>query len=88
MQKEKSGSTNSIPGPVSGTRLTEDYVRRVGAMAYLWGWPMVNIHNRKTTFEKLPGPRMMGGIVPGRSCEPDRDVARLHCSRGARGRVS
>jgi hypothetical protein len=54
----------SIPGPVPGTRLTEDYVRRVGAMAYLWGWPMVNIRNRKTTFDKLPGPGMMGGIVP------------------------
>ncbi|WP_035346931.1 DUF1254 domain-containing protein [Edaphobacter aggregans] len=57
-------SAASIPGPVSGTRMTEDYVRHVGAMAYLWGWPMVNIHNRKTTFEKIPGPGMMGGIVP------------------------
>jgi len=33
-------------------------------MAYLWGWPMVNLQNRKTTFEKLPGPGLMGGIVP------------------------
>ena len=27
----------SVPGPVPGTRLTEDYVRRVGGMAYLSG---------------------------------------------------
>jgi hypothetical protein len=53
-----------VPGPIPGSRMTEDYVRRVGGMAYLWGWPMVNIHNRKTTFEKLPGPGLMGGIVP------------------------
>jgi len=25
---------------------------------------MVNIHNRKLTFEKLPGPGYMAGIVP------------------------
>ncbi len=56
--------SSSVPGPIPGSRMTEEYVRHVGAMAYLWGWPMVNIHNRKTTFEKLPGPGMMGGIVP------------------------
>src|SRR5271156_5159991 len=54
----------SAPGPVPGTRLTEDYVRRVGALAYLWGWPMVNMHNRKLILEKLPEPGLMGGIVP------------------------
>ena len=57
-------SSASIPGPVPGTRLTEDYVRRVGAMAYLWGWPMVNMHNRKLILSKLPEPGLMGGIVP------------------------
>ena len=57
-------STISIPGPVPGTRLTEDYVRRVGGYAYLWGWPMVNMHNRKLILSKLPEPGLMGGIVP------------------------
>jgi len=52
------------PGPMPGTRLTEDYVRRVGATTYLWGWPMVNMHNRKLILEKLPEPGLMGGIVP------------------------
>lgn len=54
----------SVPDPVPGTRLTEDYVRRVGGVAYLWGWPMVNLHNRKLILSKLPGPGLMGGIVP------------------------
>jgi hypothetical protein len=57
-------SADSIPGPVPGTRLTEDYVRRVGGYAYLWGWPMVNMHNRKLILSKLPEPGLMGGIVP------------------------
>jgi hypothetical protein len=53
-----------IPGPVLGSRLTEDYVRAVGTLAYVWGWPMVNIHNRRIILEKLPAPGLMGGIVP------------------------
>jgi hypothetical protein len=57
-------SSASVPGPVPGTRLTEDYVRRVGATAYLWGWPMVNMHNRKVILSQLPEPGLMGGIVP------------------------
>jgi hypothetical protein len=57
-------STASVSGPVPGTRLTEDYVRRVGAVAYLWGWPMVNLHNRKLILSQLPEPGLMGGIVP------------------------
>src|SRR5271155_3669948 len=57
-------SSPAIAGPVPGTRLTEDYVRRVGGMAYLWGWPMVNMHNRKLILSQLPEPGLMGGIVP------------------------
>jgi hypothetical protein len=47
-----------------GSRLTEDYVRSVGTLAYVWGWPMVNVHNRRLILEKLPEPGLMGGIVP------------------------
>jgi hypothetical protein len=65
----------SVPGPVPNTRLTEDYVRCVGALAYLWGWPMVNIHNRKTAFENLPEPGLIGGIVP---VAPSNQLAMLH----------
>ncbi|MFZ0598018.1 MAG: DUF1214 domain-containing protein [Flavobacterium sp.] len=51
-------------GPVAKTILTDEYVKHIGTLAYLWGWPMVNIHNRKVTFEKLPEPVYKGGIVP------------------------
>ncbi len=53
-----------LPGPVPNTVLTDEYVKHIAAIAYLWGWPMTNIHNRKVTFEKLPEPGYMGGIVP------------------------
>jgi hypothetical protein len=52
------------PGPIPGTRLTAEYVRSVARTAYFWAWPMVNVHNRVAAFAKLPGPGLMGGIVP------------------------
>jgi hypothetical protein len=51
-------------GPVSGTRLTEGYVRQVAKSAYLWAWPMANIHNRYVTYAKLPAPGLAGGVLP------------------------
>jgi hypothetical protein len=51
-------------GPIANTILTDEYVKHIGTLAYLWGWPMVNIHNRKVVFEKLPEPLYKGGVVP------------------------
>ena len=60
----QSGLPTKIAGPIPGTRMTPEYVAAVGSAAYLWGWPMVNIHNRMVTFEKLPGPGLLGGVLP------------------------
>ena len=54
----------SVPAPVPGTRMTEQYVRDAGRFAYFWAWPMMNMHNRRIVLEKLPEPGLMGGIVP------------------------
>lgn len=37
-------------------RLTDAYVREIGRIAYLWAWPMVNLHNRFEAFAKVPEP--------------------------------
>jgi hypothetical protein len=57
-------SSDALPGPLPGTRMTDDYVRSVGRVAYLWGWPLVNMHNRRLLFDKLPGPGLIDGVVP------------------------
>ena len=33
-------------------------------MAYVWGWPLVNMANRSVAFSTLPGPGLIGGVVP------------------------
>jgi hypothetical protein len=63
-QTEPAPAPAAVPGPPPGGRLTEEYVKQVGRSAYLWAWPMANMHNRKQILEKLPEPGLMGGIVP------------------------
>lgn len=53
-----------VPGPASGTAMTKEYVQTVGRMAYVWGWPLVNMGNRSTAFSNLPAPGLIGGILP------------------------
>jgi hypothetical protein len=53
-----------VPGPASGTTMTKEYVQMVGRMAYLWGWPLVNSHNRRVAFGKAPELGLVGGVLP------------------------
>src|ERR1043165_664635 len=57
----------TLNGPLPGTRMVDDYVRSLGRLAYLWGWAMVNMRNRRLVFEQLPGPGLIDGVVPGSS---------------------
>jgi len=53
-----------VPGPAAGTAMTKEYVQMVGRMAYLWGWPLVNQHNRRVANTKVPYPGLNGGVIP------------------------
>ena len=57
-------SAAEVPGPANGTAMTKAYVQVVGRMAYLWGWPLVNVANRADAFSKAPKPGLLGGVVP------------------------
>ena len=55
-QKVEPKTAADIPGPAPGTLMTKEYVQAVGRMAYIWGWPLVNMGNRSIAFSKLPAP--------------------------------
>src|SRR5215475_11841470 len=39
--------TQAMPaGPAVGVKMTEEYVKQVGRIAYLWAWPMANLQSR------------------------------------------
>ncbi|HSD91728.1 MAG TPA: DUF1254 domain-containing protein [Methyloceanibacter sp.] len=58
--------TGPMPsGPVPGSKLTEDFVREVARFAYLWAWPLVNIHNRYWTQDWVKTQTfLIGGVAP------------------------
>ena len=51
-----------VPGPAAGTAMTKPYVRTVGRMAYMQGWPLVDAANRAIAFSKAPEPGLLGGV--------------------------
>jgi hypothetical protein len=44
--------------------MTKAYAQTVGRMAYVWGWPLVNVANRSASYAKAPGPGLLGGVIP------------------------
>ena len=51
-----------VPGPASGNAMTKEYVQMVGRMAYVWGYALVNSHNRRAAFAYVTS---QNGNVPG-----------------------
>ena len=57
-------TASEVPGPTSGTAMTKGYVQMVGRLAYVWGYAMVNSHNRRAAFAMAPTPGLNGGTIP------------------------
>lgn len=62
-------SAAEVPGPASGNVMTKEYVQTVGRMAYVWGWALVNAHNRRAAFAYVTSqngnvPGWNGGVLP------------------------
>jgi hypothetical protein len=65
--------SNEMPaGIVPNTVMTEGYVKSMANLIYLWGWPLVNVHNRVTLLSDVKEPVYVGGVIPtapiGRLC--------------------
>jgi len=55
---------SAVPQPVAGAPIAAAYASAIGRFAYLWGWPLVNMHNRQQLFAKAPYPGLFGGVLP------------------------
>jgi hypothetical protein len=53
-----------VTKPANGVVMPEAYARTVAQFAYLWGWPLVNMTNRRAIFSQAPEPGLLGGVVP------------------------
>ena len=48
------------PGPVAGTKITEEYATLVARDAYFWAWPLVNMYSRRLAAAKVPQIAQLG----------------------------
>jgi hypothetical protein len=53
----------------------DSYVRTVARSAYVWGWPMVNMLNRRARITQAPHPGLLGGVLP---AAPRGQIGMLH----------
>jgi hypothetical protein len=64
MQTIPTLSTAAPSPPVSGTLLAKDYVMNLATLAYVWGWPLVNMHNRRVVFSEITESGLGDGVLP------------------------
>ncbi len=57
-------AASEVTTPVFGAILHTEYVKTIGRIAYVWGWPLVNSFNRRTAITQAPEPGKLGGVVP------------------------
>lgn len=64
-----------ITMPATGIMMHPGYAKTIAQMAYVWGWPIVNMLNRKAKITQAPYPGLLGGILP---AAPRGQVGMLH----------
>jgi len=57
-------SSRKVPQTVAGAPIRAECAAAIGRYAYIWGWELVNMHNRHATFARAPHPGLCGGVVP------------------------
>ncbi|MCX5581194.1 DUF1254 domain-containing protein [Kaistia terrae] len=59
-QPESAGLTQPTPG----IAMQPGYARALAQTAYVWGWPMVNMINRRAAITQAPQPGHLNGVLP------------------------
>ncbi len=49
-------SAKEVAGPATGNTMTKAYVQAIGQIAYVWGWPLVNMTNRFKMYSQITEP--------------------------------
>lgn len=69
------GTTPAAAQPSPNAIMHPGYATTIGRMAYVWGWPMVNMLNRNERITQAPHPGLLGGILP---AAPRGQIGMLH----------
>ncbi|AEG04207.1 DUF1254 domain-containing protein [Sinorhizobium meliloti] len=63
-QAQQHAASATVTQPATGIVMSPDYARTVAQMAYVWGWPMVNMINRRAAITQAPEPGHLNGVLP------------------------
>jgi hypothetical protein len=74
-QVSESQSFADLSLPSAEVTPQEPYVRTVARSAYVWGWPMINMLNRRARITQAPHPGLLGGVLP---AAPRGQIGMLH----------
>lgn len=55
---------DTLTQPDTGILMQPGYAKTIAQMAYVWGWPMVNMINRRAAITKAPQPGHLNGVLP------------------------
>src|SRR5689334_16322495 len=56
-------SFEQITKPADGVIMPAGYIKAVAQFAYIWGWPLINMVNRRAAITRAPHPGILGGFV-------------------------
>lgn len=60
----QSNTLTQLTQPATGIHMQPGYAKTIAQMAYVWGWPMVNMINRRAAITKAPQPGHLNGVLP------------------------
>ena len=55
---------SNVTQPATGINMQPDYARTIAATAYVWGWPIINMINRRAAITQAPQPGHLNGVLP------------------------
>ena len=57
-------TSTAVTPPATGVIMQPGYAKTIGRMAYVWGWPLVNMINRSASITTAPEPGRLNGVLP------------------------
>jgi len=57
---------SAVTTAATGVMMHPAYAEAIGRIAYIWGWPLVNMMNRRTAVTEVPHPGRLNGVLPRR----------------------
>jgi|JRYD01.1.fsa_nt_gb hypothetical protein len=64
-QAQSAPPSEGMAQPDKDVIMSADYARTIAQTAYVWGWPMINMINRRHAITQAPQPGHINGVLPG-----------------------